>query len=694
MVPLAGAAATVLFVAFKLMLRRDVQVNSGPVCDSYDCQKHAFDVAGLLNSSGRPCDDFAGYVCPAWPTTSDATVSVLQDVAYAYSNRLVLTSLDDLRVPDARGPLAMIHSCVNRSREDSQESLRALREFLNVDAVTTSDPLVKLIDLAVNWHLPILFNVALLPVGEDGSDGGRLIYIFPSELLEMLFTLQKALVTHGLFDQAWENLPLVTGVRYENQKGEILYVLLDVLADMLNATDTSLEDPVFVSVQDLPALNSSAGWLTSLRMAFNVTPAITGADSVVVTHQSMLDALVRAFGTWKNILANALQWLVSEYACFLACTNLVQVLPSLKGAPAAHTIICVAEVEATHGTLLNANSRELQAFEKYYKDGPKIVGDTFFQKWMSVREFVRAWDPAERYQLPTVKRRTLSSTLVYYDPPTHAVVVSPASVESPLYYRGGTKAMTLGGLGFLIATQLIRSLVYGIDLRRANASASIEFHEVLREKRHCGSDGEATLRRWFPGAAALDSLEDYLHDGGRRIKGLEQFTERQVFFLTACHVTCVRGTDAVYSRECNDAVKNSVSFAGAFRCREGSHMNYGGKNQEKGDGAAVLAASIKAPDAREEDAKRENIVQATTEACAGGPAKEGLDMECEESATPAVGKRQLEVSEENGKPEASAGEPLPKAQFTRRPTLKIQPKVPPDRRATPPAAKTMPADPP
>ncbi|KAH6920874.1 hypothetical protein HPB50_028137 [Hyalomma asiaticum] len=115
---------------------------------------------------------------------------------------------------------------------------------------------------------------------------------------------------------------------------------------------------------------------------------------------------------------------------------------------------------------------------------------------------------------------------------------------------------------------------------------------------------------------------------------------------------------------------------------------------EKGDGAAVLAASIKAPDAREEDAKRENIVQATTEACAGGPAKEGLDMECEESATPAVGKRQLEVSEENGKPEASAGEPLPKAQFTRRPTLKIQPKVPPDRRATPPAAKTMPADPP
>ncbi|KAH6929663.1 hypothetical protein HPB50_003804 [Hyalomma asiaticum] len=137
-----------------------------------------------------------------------------------------------------------------------------------------------------------------------------------------------------------------------------------------------------------------------------------------------------------------------------------------------------------------------------------------------------------------------------------------------------------------------------------------------------------------------------------------------------------------------------LTFGGGLALGVASETEASGDSQEKGDGAAVLAASIKAPDAREEDAKRENIVQATTEACAGGPAKEGLDMECEESATPAVGKRQLEVSEENGKPEASAGEPLPKAQFTRRPTLKIQPKVPPDRRATPPAAKTMPADPP
>ncbi|KAH6936174.1 hypothetical protein HPB50_014479 [Hyalomma asiaticum] len=122
-----------------------------------------------------------------------------------------------------------------------------------------------------------------------------------------------------------------------------------------------------------------------------------------------------------------------------------------------------------------------------------------------------------------------------------------------------------------------------------------------------------------------------------------------------------------------------------------------GASAEMDVDTALLKRRHEEDDGVKERVQRElqPVWKATTEDCAAGPAKEGLDMECEENATPAVGKRQLEVSEENGKPEASAGEPLPKAQFTRRPTLKIQPKVPPDRRATPPAAKkTTPADPP
>ncbi|KAL1433302.1 hypothetical protein MTO96_012699 [Rhipicephalus appendiculatus] len=69
-------------------------------------------------------------------------------------------------------------------------------------------------------------------------------------------------------------------------------------------------------------------------------------------------------------------------------------------------------------------------------------------------------------------------------------------------------------------------------------------------------------------------------------------------------------------------------------------------------------------------------------------------MECEKNATPAVVKRPLEVDEGNDNREASAVEPLPKARFIGRPTLKIQPKVPPDRRtASSSEKKAPPGDP-
>ncbi|KAL1478355.1 hypothetical protein MTO96_035071 [Rhipicephalus appendiculatus] len=62
-------------------------------------------------------------------------------------------------------------------------------------------------------------------------------------------------------------------------------------------------------------------------------------------------------------------------------------------------------------------------------------------------------------------------------------------------------------------------------------------------------------------------------------------------------------------------------------------------------------------------------------------------MEYEQNSTPGVVKRPLEVNEGNDNGTASAGEPLPKAPFVRRPTLKIQPKVLPDRRSASSAEK-------
>ncbi|KAL1472161.1 hypothetical protein MTO96_039495 [Rhipicephalus appendiculatus] len=111
-----------------------------------------------------------------------------------------------------------------------------------------------------------------------------------------------------------------------------------------------------------------------------------------------------------------------------------------------------------------------------------------------------------------------------------------------------------------------------------------------------------------------------------------------------------------------------------------------GENKDKNEGAAVPAASIK--EATEGDkATAKNVPEETNEPGADGPAKDPTDMECEQNSTPVVVKRPLEVDQGNDNGAASVGEPLPKAPFVRRPTLKIQPKVPPDRRSASSAEK-------
>ncbi|KAK8768397.1 hypothetical protein V5799_015137 [Amblyomma americanum] len=619
---LLGGAAILILI--KLALRGDIYISDVTICDSEDCLKHAYDVASRLNPRFKPCDDFAAYVCSAWRTKDEASVSVLMDVEYAYSRDLLQRSSQEPLVPEAASALKMINRCVDRSQEDSMDSLRALRQFLNSKEAKARDPLDKLIGFAVNWHLPILFNVALLPEGEGGK---RFIYIFPSDLLEVVLALQKAVVAHGLYDLAWQNMPSVTGVHFTYTKEEIRDAVMSVLSDFLDSTDASHEDPVVLSVNDLPRLSSSEGWLPSFRKAFDVTPAMNETDRVVVTHQSLLDALVRAFDSRNAVLNEALLWLISQYACFLACTDLIRALPGFKVAPVAHALLCALEVEATHGALLKADankrlkdeeranvvgqfddvkrlvvakidssttlSREakLSAAEhiksvrlsfgseqvlldtkevfELFGAGPKIR-TVFFRTWLATRESLRSLNASLRYQLPAVMRRTLANTLVYYDPLTHSLVVSPASFAPPLFYKGGTKVMALGGLGFLMAAQLVRSLAYGVSVW--SESSPLDFHGEIQKKRRCGTVEE---RRWFPAAVAMELLADSLHGVGRvvSIKGMEHFSKYQVFYLTACHVACRRDGSDVHSEECNAAVVNSESFVDAFGCEVGSEMN-------------------------------------------------------------------------------------------------------------------------
>ncbi|KAH7969743.1 hypothetical protein HPB52_021711 [Rhipicephalus sanguineus] len=116
-----------------------------------------------------------------------------------------------------------------------------------------------------------------------------------------------------------------------------------------------------------------------------------------------------------------------------------------------------------------------------------------------------------------------------------------------------------------------------------------------------------------------------------------------------------------------------------------------GENKDKNEGAAEPAARKKEATEGDKATAKKNVPEETSQTSADGPDKDPTDMEYAQ----VVVKRPLEVDEGNDNGASSACEPLPKAPFVRRPTLRIQPKVPPDRRSAPSTEKKAPpAEPP
>ncbi|XP_049514227.1 endothelin-converting enzyme 1-like [Dermacentor silvarum] len=156
----------------------------------------------------------------------------------------------------------------------------------------------------------------------------------------------------------------------------------------------------------------------------------------------------------------------------------------------------------------------------------------------------------------------------------------------------GTSAINYGGLGFLYALQVARAintLTLLLDgdhtpsawVPPANATdGSGAPGQVLWKLGGCASsNASAHVTSLYPALPALEIA----HSAYKRfrnvtedvpLRGLEAYSAEQVFFLTACHVTCwSTSTGHRMSPECTNAMSNFAPFAEAFGCPAGSPMN-------------------------------------------------------------------------------------------------------------------------
>ncbi|XP_072144433.1 endothelin-converting enzyme 2-like [Dermacentor andersoni] len=231
-------------------------------------------------------------------------------------------------------------------------------------------------------------------------------------------------------------------------------------------------------------------------------------------------------------------------------------------------------------TVIWPDQRQSDKVENLYGDA---VNNTFgfFGHWLTSRmQWQRAivnW--ASRSFVSQIYLVDITA-LCRFNPALLRIAVAIASLDSPFFYHHGTPAMLYGGLGFLYA----RCLFFAFDVVAQIADVTKRNMPVaddsshLENAVHCQRQGvdRETLYPFLPALEvayaayikALNGSED------ARLKGMEQYSGEQVFFLTMCHTLCeVDGRGSAWSPACNAAAREFEPFTKAFGCAGGSSMN-------------------------------------------------------------------------------------------------------------------------
>ncbi|XP_072143797.1 neprilysin-2-like [Dermacentor andersoni] len=228
-----------------------------------------------------------------------------------------------------------------------------------------------------------------------------------------------------------------------------------------------------------------------------------------------------------------------------------------------------------------------EQLEKIYEQYPDQGESNFADFWIHTRRAIHSTmekvrhmnESREYYEALNLSQNNAPSYPVYRYA-LQSVAVPLYMINAPLYYKTGTKAMFYGGIGFLLALNLVKILhEVGIIGWHPNgtfvdSAPSDEKMEAYYEKIDCPIGDRVDSA--FPELPALEIACAALE--GAESSDMQDLAKDlpsvNVFFMTLCYMACTPpGFKSAFAINCNKIARHSAIFARAFRCSDKAKMN-------------------------------------------------------------------------------------------------------------------------
>lgn len=529
---------------------------------------------------------------------------------------------------------AMFRSCIDRKGQDVDQSLLVLQDFMKMlrlpwpdDPSLDQEPFDVLLNLAINWQLPLWFQVKL---ADTTGDGPRRVWMVPlaksllfsndfdevrnSESFRQRWMLySKLLFRHS--SKADQTSRITRCLELHNNVSRLLHRF----AAGINRKPQNFS---FRKTNEVTKVVTSAKLIGILNKHLKVLPELDEDDEFVTSDAVALQDIFNILTLYdhKDIL-DYLGWSVVQASGVGGFGQPSEKLPLATDFLLLPNLYCVAQVEDVYrllmaseqtiswhtlegrrklhflfndilhkaaSTLSNATSIEegvrtaavyklkrttlkLWPSDGYLAD--KALKNIYLNFPENEDSHIKYWVWSRGNASKMVTRNVYFEIMslphflydqpLFYDSVQNRVLMSMSILSRPLYYEGGTIAMLYGGLGVIFATQIVRAVNLFLTQLHARTSPS------------CMDASNRTILARTALELAYSAFEDVARlKGDLRLGGLPHYSENQLFFIIWCYLTRSL-MEFGGTTDCDSVLENFRPFKIAFHCYNDTEVSRG-----------------------------------------------------------------------------------------------------------------------